>query len=233
MAEPRQSRYQQVSPVAEAMLSLGESGRFEFKRHADDLKPSVFAALANAVALDPERESAHILVGVDEVEDRATGLVFGLPVGLEKGLDRTVARLQDMVSRTKPIPVDVFIVEEAVASEHPFIRIEVRPSMPPHYDDEGRRQRAVGGDEACCVLGESDLAALGINVGSAEHRSALDRDRLVRSALRREGSKTAVLPAAVRNRDAGRPSSGSLTSDAPELASTLLVRHLTTPPNGA
>ena len=126
------------------MLALGESGRFEFKRDADELKPGVFAALANSVALDPEREAAHLLVGVDEVEDEGTGLVSGTPVGLSKGLDRTVARLQDLIGRTRPIPVDAFIVEEAVADDRPFIRIEIRPSMPPHYDDEGRRQTRQG-----------------------------------------------------------------------------------------
>ena len=49
-----------------------------------------------------------------------------------------------MASKTRPIPVDVFIVEEGVAEATPFLRIEIRPTMPPHFDDEGRRQTRQG-----------------------------------------------------------------------------------------
>ena len=126
------------------MLTLGESGRFEFKREVEAVSVRLLATLANWVALDPEREVAHLLVGVDEVEDAATGLVFGKPCGLPKGLDRAVARIQDLASKTRPVPVDAFIVEENVAGDKPFVRVEVRPTMPPHFDDEGRRQTRQG-----------------------------------------------------------------------------------------
>lgn len=126
------------------MLALGESGRYEFKRDAEAVTPKVLAALANWVALDPAREVAHLLVGVDEVEDAETGLVYGSPYGLQKGLDKSVARLQDIASKIRPIPADVFIIEEAVNESVPFLRLEVRPTMPPHFDDEGRRQTRQG-----------------------------------------------------------------------------------------
>jgi hypothetical protein len=141
---PRPTRYQKVSAEAKLMLQIGESGRYEFKQDAEAVSPRVLAALANWVALDHEREVAHVLVGVQEIEDVPTGLVTGRPCGLLKGLDRTVARIQDVASKTRPIPVDVFIIEEAVDTNQPFVRVEVRPTMPPHYDDEGRRQTRQG-----------------------------------------------------------------------------------------
>ncbi|WP_235734467.1 AlbA family DNA-binding domain-containing protein [Nocardioides alcanivorans] len=126
------------------MLALGESDRYEFKRDVDAVTVGLLAALANWVAADPARDVAHLLVGVDEVEDATTGLVAGVPFGLPKGLDKAVARIQDVASKTRPVPVDVFIVEEGVAEKTPFVRVEVRPTMPPHFDDQGRRQTRQG-----------------------------------------------------------------------------------------
>lgn len=63
------------------MLALGESGRYEFKRDVDAVTVGLLAALANWVAADPARDVAHLLVGVDEVEDATTGLVAGVPLG--------------------------------------------------------------------------------------------------------------------------------------------------------
>ena len=142
--QPAPSRHQEVSAVAQQMLALGESGRYEFKRDVDAVTVGLLAALANWVAADPTREVAHLLVGVDEVEDKTTGLVHGQPFGLPKGLDKAVSRIQDVASKTRPIPVEVFIVEEGVAEPTPFIRVEVRPTMPPHFDDQGRRQTRQG-----------------------------------------------------------------------------------------
>jgi hypothetical protein len=126
------------------MLDLGESGRYEFKRIIDVVTPKQLAALANWVAVDTVRDAAHLLVGVDEEEDVRTGLVRGVPCGLPKGLDKAVSRIQEMAKLTRPIPVDAFIVEEAVATPVPFVRVEIRPTMPPHFDDEGRRQTRQG-----------------------------------------------------------------------------------------
>ena len=126
------------------MLALGESGRYEFKSAVNSVTSSLFATLANWVALDPEREVAHLLVGENERTDEATGLVYGEPCGLPKGLDRAVERIQNVASETRPIPVDIFIIEEAVKEAIPFVRVEVRPTMPPHFDGEGRRQTRIG-----------------------------------------------------------------------------------------
>lgn len=180
--EPKPTRYQGISTEAGLMLSLGESGRFEFKREPDVVSVKLLATLANWVALDPDREVAHLLVGVDEVEDEATGLVYGVPYGLPKGLDRTVARIQDLASKTRPVPIDAFIVEENVATDTPFVRVEIRPTMPPHFDDEGRRQtrqgrstRALTDDELLRIYldREAGSFAAGFRQSGEELRSAV------------------------------------------------------------
>ncbi|SDK54999.1 hypothetical protein SAMN05428985_104461 [Nocardioides sp. YR527] len=142
--DPQPCRFKNVSPAAKQILAVGESDRYEFKRDVDAVTPKLLAGLANWVSLDPERDAAHLLVGVDETEDKDTGLVYGVPCGLAKGLDKAVARIQDMASKTRPIPVDVRIVEEGVEEPTPFIRVEIRPTMAPHFDDEGRRQTRQG-----------------------------------------------------------------------------------------
>ena len=142
--DPEPSRYQEISAAAQRILALGESDRYEFKRDVDVVSPKLLAALANWVALDPAREAAHLLIGVEEIEDKTTGLVYGKPFGLPRGLDKAVARIQDMASKTRPIPVNVLIVEEGVSTDLPFLRVEIRPTMAPHFDDEGRRQTRQG-----------------------------------------------------------------------------------------
>lgn len=106
------------------MLALGESDRYEFKSAVNSVTSSLFASLANWVALNPEREVAHLLVGVNERTDEATGLVYGESCGLPRGLDRAVERIQNVASETRPIPVDIFVIEEAVAEDIPFVRVE-------------------------------------------------------------------------------------------------------------
>lgn len=138
------SRFKKVSPAAKDILALGESDRYEFKRDAEVVTPKLLAALANWVSLDPTRDAAHLLVGVEEVEDKDSGLVYGRPFGLPKGLDKAVARVQDMASKTRPLPVGLRIVEEGVEEPTPFLRLEIRPTMAPHFDDEGRRQTRQG-----------------------------------------------------------------------------------------
>ena len=125
-----------MSSTARRILALGESGRYEFKRDVDAVTPKLLAALANWVALDPAQDVAYLLVGVEEVEDKDTGLVSGRPFGLPKGLDKAVARVQDMASKTRPIPVDVFIVEEGVSTTTPFLRIRA----PAHHAAALRRR---------------------------------------------------------------------------------------------
>jgi len=144
VTDPRPTRLATVSDAAAEMMAAGESGRFEFKRDADAVSPKILAALANWVALDPERTVAHLLVGVDEVTNQDTGLTTGVPNGYIRNLDRTVSSLQDKASKVRPVPVDTFIIEEAVDTDRPFVRVELRPTAAPHYDDEGRRQTRQG-----------------------------------------------------------------------------------------
>ncbi|MDN3241414.1 AlbA family DNA-binding domain-containing protein [Glycomyces tritici] len=140
----RPTRYQHTSTEAKALLAAGESAGIEYKREANEIEPGTLAALANWVALDPSREVAHLLVGVEEVTDRATGLTTGVVYGLSNGLEKAVSRLLNHSSSTFPIPVDLFIIEEAVEEDRPFLRVELRPTQAPHYDGKGRRQTRQG-----------------------------------------------------------------------------------------
>ncbi|MQM25650.1 AlbA family DNA-binding domain-containing protein [Glycomyces albidus] len=140
----RPTRYQHMSTEAEVLLAAGESAGIEYKREAKAVKSATLAALANWVALDPSREVAHLLVGVEEVTDRVTGLTSGVVYGLSNGLDQSVAQILDASSTICPIPVELFVVEEAVNEEHPFLRVEVRPATAPHHDGQGRRQTRQG-----------------------------------------------------------------------------------------
>lgn len=193
---PRPSRYQEISQDAAEMLALGESGRFEFKRDVDAVSVKLLAALANWVALDSGREAAYLLVGVQEVEDRTTGLVWGEPRGLPKGLDKAVARIQDLASQTRPVPVDAFVVEENVAGETPFVRVEVRPTMPPHFDNEGRRQTRQGRSTRALTDDELLRVYLDREAGSFAARFKQTSDEL-RSAVGAIGDQVDDVAAAI------------------------------------
>lgn len=130
------------------MLKLGESGRFEFKRESDAVSPALLAALANWAALDGPGTVAHLLIGVDEETDEATGLVRGVPFRLKRGLDLAISRVQDQASNTRPIPVDVFIIEEGAETTTPFVRVEVRPTMARTTTTRDAARRGRGGRPA-------------------------------------------------------------------------------------
>ena len=135
-AEPL--RHQQVSETARTLLDTeGESGRFEFKRDATAVNPKVLVAAANWVAVN-NREKVVLLVGVEEDEDPETGLVTGKIRGI-RNLETASATIQNYSKETRPVPVSVTVIEEGVATEKPFLRLEIRPTFPPHYDAEGRR----------------------------------------------------------------------------------------------
>ena len=195
---PRPSRYQEISQDAAQMLALGESGRFEFKRDVDAVSVKLLAALANWVALDSGREAAYLLVGVQEVEDRTTGLVWGEPRGLPKGLDKAVARIQDLASQTRPVPVDAFVVEENVAGETPFVRVEVRPTVPPHFDNEGRRQTRQGRSTRALTDDELLRVYLDREAGSFAARFKQTSDEL-RSAVGAIGDQVDDVAAAIED----------------------------------
>lgn len=137
-ADTRQ-RYTQVSARARRLLDAGgESGRFEFKRDAKAVKAEVLVAAANWAALNPDKQKVTLLVGVDEHADPETGVVTGKVVGL-KDLHKDSETIQNYVRDTHPAPVDVRIVEEGTATSTPFLRLEIAPTLPPHYDNAGRR----------------------------------------------------------------------------------------------
>ncbi|WP_094451876.1 hypothetical protein [Microbacterium sp. BF1] len=180
------------------MLALGESGRYEFKRDVEAVTVGLLAALANWVAAEPDREVAHLLVGVDEVEDKTTGLVHGQPFGLPRGLDKAVSRIQDVASKTRPVPVEVFIVEEGVAEPTPFVRVEVRPTMPPHFDDQGRRQTRQGRSTRALTDEELLRIYLDREAGSFAMRFRQVSDEL-RSAVGAVGSQVDQIAEGIEN----------------------------------
>ncbi len=180
------------------MLALGESGRYEFKRDVEAVSVGLLAALANWVAAEPDREVAHLVVGVDEVEDKTTGLVHGQPFGLPRGLDKAVSRIQDVASKTRPVPVEVFIVEEGVAEPTPFVRVEVRPTMPPHFDDQGRRQTRQGRSTRALTDEELLRIYLDREAGSFAMRFRQVSDEL-RSAVGAVGSQVDQIAEGIEN----------------------------------
>lgn len=196
--QPEPSRHQEISAVAQQMLALGESGRYEFKRDIEAVTVGLLAALANWVAAEPEREVAHLLVGVDEVEDKTTGLVHGQPFGLPRGLDKAVSRIQDVASKTRPVPVEVFVVEEGVAEPTPFVRVEVRPTVPPHFDDQGRRQTRQGRSTRALTDEELLRIYLDREAGSFAMRFRQVSDEL-RSAVGAVGSQVDQIAEGIEN----------------------------------
>ena len=139
--EPKPLRYASISSEARRILDThGESGRFEFKADSKAASATVLVAAANWAALDPSRDHVTILVGVEEVLDEESGLTTGRPLRLiGNDLSTHVRRIQSFAATTRPVPVDVRIIEEGVSTSAPFLRVEVRPTFPPHFDGSGRR----------------------------------------------------------------------------------------------
>ncbi len=144
--DPEPVRYSGVSKVARQILGTqGESGRFEFKANSKAVEVPVLVAAANWVALEPDRDHVTLLVGVAEVLDEETGLTTGRPVRMSGAdLSTHVRRIQSVAATTRPVPVDVRIIEEGTKTSVPFLRVEVRPTFPPHFDGAGRRVTRYG-----------------------------------------------------------------------------------------
>ena len=142
VATSEQLRYQRPSKAALDMLSAeGESGRFEFKRNAESVKSSVLVAAANWVALSPQtRDKVTLLVGVDE---ERSAINYRARDGQGRGdsgdLHRHIEKIQNNCRDTFPVPVGLRIIEEGVATTTPFLRLEIWPTFPPHFDSGGRR----------------------------------------------------------------------------------------------
>lgn len=129
-----------MSGTARTLLQTeGESGRFEFKRQASAVKDEVLVAAANAVLLDDLSEPyVTLLVGVDEVKDEVTGMVTGLVVGIDD-LEVAADAIRQRAGRTRPSPIGLTIIEENTATSRPFLRLEISPTFPPHFTENGRR----------------------------------------------------------------------------------------------
>jgi hypothetical protein len=131
-------RYAQVSEAARHLLATeGESGRFEFKQAASAVGPDVLVAAANWAFMNGE-EYVTLLVGVTETEDQTTGLVTGEVTGVSS-LSKSIHAIQSRCLETLPVPVTVTFIEEGVETPKPFLRLEIRPTAPPHFDTKGRR----------------------------------------------------------------------------------------------
>lgn len=131
-------RHQRLSREAQSILATrGESGRFEFEESADAVTATVMVAAANWSA-QRDGEPVTILVGVREENDPVTGLSFGTIAGVSR-LSREIGKLTSRARDTWPIPVSLTVIEEAVATSSPFLRLEIRATSAPHYDNSGRR----------------------------------------------------------------------------------------------
>jgi hypothetical protein len=141
MSEPQPAeplRYQQVSEEASGLLAAeGESGRFEFNQTAEAVSPDVLVAAANWAAMN-DVDYVTLLVGVAEREDPDSGLVSGKIIGL-RNLARAIHAIQSRCVETQPVPIGLTLIEEGVATPTPFLRLKIRPTAAPHYDDKGRR----------------------------------------------------------------------------------------------
>lgn len=148
-------RYQRTSGEARRVLNQeGESGRFEFKQTVDAVKPDVLVAAANAVVVDAIQEGfVTILVGVAEKENPTTGAVTGKVIGItnhaqaearRSRVEKAKSQIRDRAAATRPVPVDLTIIEENVGTTKPFLRLHVAPSYIPHHTADGKRVTRYG-----------------------------------------------------------------------------------------
>ena len=140
--EPRY-RYPRLAEATRRLLrTQGEVGRFEFKQTSEAVTSKVLVAAANAAALEGI-DHVMILVGVGERQDRVTGVVTGEVVGLSN-VEQAKQRITSAAVRTRPVPIGLTIIEENAETKKPILRLEVRPTRPPHFDDNGSRVTRLG-----------------------------------------------------------------------------------------
>jgi hypothetical protein len=122
--------------------TAGEADRFEFKSEPQAVRPDVLVAAANACVIEGIPQ-VTILVGVEEQQDPATGLVTGRIIGL-RNLEKARDQITQWGAQTLPVPVGLRIVEENVGTSKPILAIEIRPTRAPHFDGKGRRVTRYG-----------------------------------------------------------------------------------------
>lgn len=136
-------RYQRLSGPTQTLLRTeGESERFEFKQNAVAVKQQVLVAAANAAVLE-HLPKVTILVGVQERVDETTGAVSGEVIGLGD-IDRSTETITAYGRDTYPVPVGLRIIQENLNTRKPILRLEVWPTRPPHYTQDGRRVTRYG-----------------------------------------------------------------------------------------
>lgn len=214
-------RYPGISDTSRVLLDTeGESGRFEFKRDSKALDQTVLVAAANWVALEPKRTHVTILVGIDEVVDQATGLTTGTPIGLP-GQDLSVhaRRIQSYAHTTLPVPVSLRIIEEAVESSTPFLRVEVRPTAAPHFDAAGRRvtrdgagHRALMDEELLSIYLDREAQQFEARFASTA-RATIDAIDEIDRGLNNIASDVGRLPQLIDGAEAAAYAAGSEAED--------------------
>lgn len=185
---------QGVSVATTRLLSRspGEHDYLDFKEDSSSLSAGDIAAMANAAALAGESH-ATMLIGVGEKEDPRTGVVSGEIVGLSGDVHKLGEKIAQISSNTRPTPVRLGIFEENVSAK-PILRVEITPTLPPHYDDKGRRATR----QHRTTRAMSDQEMLELLQARAEHRFGPDTEDLmmgefqvVRDELQRQGEQTA------------------------------------------
>lgn len=136
-------RYKRLSGQTRRLLATeGESGRFEFKQNDAAVSAGVRAAAANAAALEG-LDAVTILVGVEEVEDPATGVVRGR-VGSLDDVETARSRITSRAASIRPVPPHLTVFDENTAAMKPILRLAIRPTRAPHYTDTGNRATRYG-----------------------------------------------------------------------------------------
>lgn len=102
------------------------------------------------------------------------GLTTGKPAGLP-GTDLAVhiRRVQDYARATLLVPVSVRIIEEGVSTKAAFLRIQVRPTPAPHFDESGRRITRDGA--AHRPLMDEELLAIYLDRESLQFEARFDQ----------------------------------------------------------
>ncbi len=117
------------------LASEGGPERFDFNETPDALTTSVLVAAANAAALDG-LQHVSILVGARVARDPSTHVVTGQVIGIE-AVDTAHERIVRLASEISPNAPDVSVYVENLKTSKPILRLQIRPTRPPHRDALG------------------------------------------------------------------------------------------------
>jgi hypothetical protein len=151
--------YQGLTQETKHLLKTApeEAPLVEFKRIADGVGDELIAALANAAALRGADE-AVLLIGVDEAT-RSKGQDAAQVVGLPSDkLTRIKKQIMSALGNVQPARPEVDLIEENRGTVKPILRLRIRPTSPPHYDQKGRRAVRIG--EQMKAMNDEEMLAL-------------------------------------------------------------------------